>query len=81
MFQKFFYIFAALNFKTLQIMKFIPPFYSSEEQSKDLVLFTRADKFGNVYHYVEFKNNDDSFSYARFGHLSSALDFINSNFK
>ena len=62
-------------------MKFIPSFYSSEEQSKDLVLSTRTDKCGNVYHYVEFKNNDHSFSYARFNHLSSALDFIHSNFK
>lgn len=62
-------------------MKFAPSFYSSEEHSKDLVLSTRSDKLGNVYHYVEFKNNDDSFSYARFNHLSSALDFISSNFK
>lgn len=62
-------------------MKRFPTFYNSEEHSQDLVLSTRSDKLGNIYHYVEYRNSDGSKDYARFEHLSSALDFIHSNFK
>lgn len=62
-------------------MKRIPLMYQSEEQSKDLVLSTRSDKLGNVVHCVEYLNNDGSRDYAFFTHLSSALDFIHSNFR
>ena len=62
-------------------MKRIPLFYQSEENQKDLVLSTRSDKLGNVLHCVEYLNNDGSKDYAFFSHLSSALDFIHSNFK
>ena len=62
-------------------MKRIPLFYQSEENQKDLVLSTRSDKLGNVLHCVEYLNNDGSKDYAFFHQLSSALDFINSNFK
>lgn len=62
-------------------MKRIPTLYNSDEQEKLLTLSTRSDKLGNVYHYVEYCENDGTNNYARFAHLSSALDFINSNFK
>lgn len=62
-------------------MKRIPTLFNSTEQEKLLTLSTRTDKLGNVYHYVEYSNNDGSQDYARFQHLSSALDFIHSNFK
>ena len=55
--------------------------YQSEEQTKDLVLSTRSNKLGEVFHVVEYLNNDGSKDYAFFSHLSSALDFIHSNFK
>lgn len=62
-------------------MKRIPLMYQSEEQSKDLVLSTRSTKLGEIMHCVEYLNNDGSKDYAFFHNLSSALDFINSNFK
>jgi hypothetical protein len=62
-------------------MKRIPLMYQSEEQTKDLVLSTRSNKLGEVFHVVEYLNNDGSKDYAFFSHLSSALDFIHSNFK
>lgn len=62
-------------------MKRVPLFYQTEEECKDLSLTTRTDKLGNVLHCVEYLNNDGSKDYAFFTHLSSALDFIHSNFK
>lgn len=62
-------------------MKRVPNLYSSEEVTKELSISTRSDKLGNIFHYVEYLNNDGSSDYARFEHLSSALDFIHSNFK
>lgn len=62
-------------------MKRVPNFYKTEEQQKDLILSTRCDSLGNIFNCVEYLNNDGSNDYALFRHLSSALDFINSNFK
>lgn len=62
-------------------MKFVPSLYSSEIKEELLTLSTRCDKLGNIYHYVEYQNNDGSPGYARFSNLSSAMDFISSNFK
>lgn len=63
-------------------MKRIPLLYKSEEVSKDLVLTTRSDRKGNILHCVEYPddNSPSGMSYAMFSHLSSALDFINTNF-
>lgn len=57
-----------------------PTFYNTFEDKKELVLSTRSDKLGNVFHYVQYYNADGSSDYVRFSHLSSAMDFINSNF-
>ena len=62
-------------------MKRIPIFYKTEEVNKDLTLSTRRDAVGNIWHVVEYSNNDNSTDYAFFEKLSSALDFIHSNFK
>lgn len=62
-------------------MKRVPNFYKTEENTKELVLSTRSDSLGNIFHCVEYLNNDGSKDYALFRNLSSALDFINSNFK
>lgn len=62
-------------------MKRVPLFYQTEEQVKDLVLSTRTDKMGNILQCVEYLNNDGSKDYAMFKNLSSALDFIQTNFK
>lgn len=62
-------------------MKRIPTLYNSDLEQTELTLSTRTDKLGNIFHYVEFYNNDGTKDYARFEHLSSALDFIHSNFK
>lgn len=64
-------------------MKRIPLLYKTDEVSKDLVLTTRSDHQGNILHCVEYPDNNTSagMSYAMFTHLSSALDFISTNFK
>ena len=62
-------------------MKRIPIFFKTEAVNKDLTLSTRRDALGNIWHVVEYMNNDNSPDYAFFEHLSSALDFIHSNFK
>lgn len=62
-------------------MKRIPTFYNSELEQIELTLITCSDKLGNIHHYVEYFNNDGSKDYASFKNLSSALDFIHSNFK
>ena len=61
-------------------MNRIPLFYKTSEECKDLVLTTRSDKAGNIFHCVEFENGDKH-DYAMFKNLSSALDFIQTNFK
>lgn len=61
-------------------MKRIPIFYKTEEV-KGLKLSTRRDVVGNIWHVVEYSNNDNLTDYAFFEKLSSALDFIHSNFK
>lgn len=62
-------------------MKLVPLMYQSEEQTKNIVLSNWSNKLGEVFHVVEYLNNDGSKDYAFFSHLSSALDFIHSNFK
>lgn len=61
----------------------IPLFYKTDEVSKDLCLTTRKDKFGNVFHCVEYPDNDTESgrNYAMFKNLSSALDFVQTNFR
>lgn len=63
-------------------MKRIPLFYKTDENEKVLSLSTRSDKFGNIFHCVEFPcdNSETGKDYAMFSHLSSALDFIQTNF-
>lgn len=64
-------------------MKRIPLFYKTDENDKVLSLSTRSDKLGHVYHCVEFPSDNSEIGkdYAMFSHLSSALDFIQTNFK
>lgn len=50
--------------------------YNSSERDMILKLSTRVDKSGNVFFCVEYDGD-----YCTFSHLSSALDFINSNFR
>ena len=61
-------------------MNRIPRLYNSESLSVDLFLSTRCDKTGDIFHVVEYMNNGLK-DYAAFKHLSSALDFIQSNFR
>lgn len=62
-------------------MKRVPRFYNSEEKDFVLKLSTRCDKFGNVFYCVDYTTPSGSADYVTFSHLSSALDFISSNFK
>lgn len=64
-------------------MKRVPLFYRTDEEDALLSLSTRKDKFGNIFYCVEFPNvnSDTGKDYVMFTHLSSALDFIQTNFK
>ena len=62
-------------------MRRIPMKYKTEELSEELRLSTRRDKLGNIYHCVDYVNANGTPDYVMFSKLSSALDFIHSNFK
>ena len=62
-------------------MKRIPMKLKTEELSEELRLSTRRDKLGNIYHCIDYINNNGTPDYVMFTKLSSALDFIHSNFK
>lgn len=53
--------------------------YKTEEQECIIKLSSRCDKLGNILFFVTYGENQAD--YVVFSHLSSALDFINSNFK
>ena len=57
-------------------MKRIAKMYNSEEKECIVKLTSRCDKAGNVFFCVHFQDD-----YATFAHMSSALDFIQSNFR
>jgi len=61
----------------------IPLMCKTDYQKKVLSLSTRTDKLGNILHCVEYPDNstDSGTNYAMFTYLSSALDFISTNFK
>lgn len=58
-----------------------PFLFKTIERGCSLKLSTRSDKFGNIFHVVEYLDNNHDKQYCFFKHLSSALDFIQSNFK
>lgn len=64
-------------------MKRVPLFYRTDEEDDLLSLFTRSDQFGIIFYCVEFPsdNSETGKDYVMFNHLSSALDFIQTNFK
>lgn len=64
-------------------MERLPLMYKTEERERVLSLSTRSDKLGNILHCVEFPDSkcEGGKNYVMFQHLSSALDFINTNFK
>lgn len=58
-------------------MKRIPLKYKTEERQTFVKLTSRADKLGNILYFVEYADGE----YSAFRHMSSALDFISTNFK
>lgn len=58
-------------------MNRIPLKYKSERQRQVLTLEARTSKRGDVFFLVSW---DDEKDYICFKHMSSALDFINTNF-
>lgn len=58
-----------------------PRFYKSVLQYYVLQISMRKDKLGELFYYVEYTDNDNVPRVVYFAHLSSVLDFINSNFK
>ena len=62
-------------------MKMIPKFYNSTHEQNVVRLTTRRDKKGEVFHCVEYFHPRNGDCYVTFEKLSSALDFIQSNFK
>lgn len=61
-------------------MKRNPLMFQTIERSQVLSLTTRADKLGNIVHCVEYTNSENRKDYAMFKKLSSAMDFISTNF-
>lgn len=57
-------------------MEKISKIYNSEEKDLIIKLSSRCDRKGNIFFCVNFGSE-----YYTFAHMSSALDFIQSNFK
>lgn len=51
--------------------------YNTQQIDIILLVSTRADKCGNVFYCVEYGDGD----YVCFRNMSSAIDFIETNFK
>lgn len=62
-------------------MKFEPKYYKTTPLGMVLKLETVSDKVGNIYHVVTTSQGVNENQHFFFSHLSSALDFINSNFQ
>lgn len=62
------------------IMKFKPQYYKTSPLSLVLRLESVSDKLGNVRYCVTMCNGERENVHYLFNHLSSAIDFINSNF-
>lgn len=60
---------------------FRPRIYNSEEVNHELKVCMRRDKLGNLFHCVEWLQDDGQKAYCCFNHMSSVLDFIDSNFR
>lgn len=60
-------------------MKLQPRKYKSELLHPVLTVECRQDRLGNIFYLVDFVRDGIPFSFA-FEYLSSAIDFINSNF-
>lgn len=62
-------------------MKMKPLKCKTEQLDVVLLVSARADKCGNVYYCVEYKHPHHGDCYVMFKELSSAMDFIQTNFK
>lgn len=62
------------------VMKYQPKYYKVSPLSLIVRLESVADKLGNVYYAVTTSNGSSDNEHYLFKHLSSAVDFINSNF-
>ena len=56
-------------------------FYRSDEVQKVLSVSMCKDRLGNMFHCVQWVDDDGREVYCTFSHFSSVLDFIESNFK
>lgn len=61
-------------------MDFKPKYYKTHPLSQILQLESVSDKQGNVFFAVSMPSGVNENVHYMFKHLSSALDFINSNF-
>ena len=61
-------------------MDFKPKYYRTNPLSLVVKLETVSDKLGNVYHAVTMVNGELENVHYMFKQLSSAIDFISSNF-
>lgn len=62
-------------------MNFKPQYYKTSPLSLIVKLESVSDSLGNIMYAVTCSNGVKENSHYIFAHLSSALDFINSNFK
>lgn len=63
-------------------MKRLPLLHQTDVVVTDISLTTRSDMLGNILHCVEYPDNDTNTgkNHCFFKKLSSALDFIQTNF-
>jgi hypothetical protein len=62
-------------------MKFQPTYYKTNPLSLVVKMETVSDPKGNIRHCVTLCNGEQENEHYFFEHLSSAIDFINSNIK
>lgn len=63
------------------MVKFVPRYYKTHPLSLIVKLESVTDKLGNLYYSVTLANGVYENEHYMFKHLSSALDFIDSNFE
>lgn len=57
-----------------------PYMHKSQSLKPMLAIESRVDKCGNIFFSVEYQDNKGLFHNIAFEHMTSAIDFIKSNF-
>ena len=69
------------NPKNFTCMDFVPTYYKTNPLSLVLKLESVTDRYGNIKYAVTLAKGQNESIHYLFEHLTSAMDFIQSNFK